>query len=156
MRLHAFTLIAATLLGGCVSNPAYQGPTARLTGLGQVEDAVTMRWFTVAQMPAENNLGAACPPGQPGQAVSARCVGGVIAARPMRVTLRGTHVSDTPAAEAARRAKGKFYSVEGAVDFVPVAGGEYVVTGVLDKTGASVWIEDVMTKQPATKVITAP
>jgi TPR repeat protein len=141
------------MIAGCASNPKYQGPTARISGLGQVEDAVTMRWFTVAEMPAENSLGVVCPSLQSGQAVRSECVGGVIAARPMKVKIRATHVSDTPVAEIARRQRGQFYFVEGVVDFSPKPGGEYVVRGVLAKGDSSVWIEDVVTKQPVTQVL---
>jgi hypothetical protein len=41
----------------------------------------------------------------------------------MKVKLRATHVSDTPTAELARRAKGRFFAVEGVVDFSPEPGG---------------------------------
>ncbi len=156
MRNLFLGVLFSVTLAGCVTNPAYKGPTARLSGLGQVEDAVTMRWFTVAEMATEDNLGAACPVLQAGQAVRPECVGGLIAARPMKVKLRATHVSDTPTAELARRAKGRFFAVEGVVDFSPEPGGEYLVNGVLSKSGSSVWIEDVMTKQPVTQVLTAP
>jgi hypothetical protein len=71
----------------------------------------------------------------------------------MIVKIRGTHVSDTPALAAARKAKGNFLVVEGLVEFNPVAGGNYEVKGDLRKGNSTVWIEDVMTRMPVTKVL---
>lgn len=39
-------------------------------------------------------------------------------------------------------AAGTFFSVEGVVDFRPVAGRNYLVKGELKKDGSPIWIED--------------
>jgi TPR repeat protein len=46
MRYLVLVFLAVTMLAGCASNPTYQGPTARISGLGQVEDAVTKQPVT--------------------------------------------------------------------------------------------------------------
>lgn len=76
-------------------------------------------------------------------------------AHAMKVRIRGSHITGMPIHEIASRAVGKFYEVEGVVDFVPVADARYAVVGKLDKEGSSVWIEDAATHQPVTDKVVA-
>ncbi len=74
---------------------------------------------------------------------------------PMKLKIVGTHVTAAPIHEIASRAIGEFFSVEGEVEFTPVAGKEYLVVGELTKAQASVWVQDQETKQSVTKKIVA-
>jgi hypothetical protein len=76
-----------------------------------------------------------------------------ITAKPSKLTLLGTHRTGAPIHEIASRAAGTFFSVEGDVQFSPVAGGRYVVTGELRKEGSSVWLEDAATGQVVTEKV---
>jgi hypothetical protein len=74
---------------------------------------------------------------------------------PMKLKLVGAHVTAAPIHEISSRAIGEFFSVDGDVDFEPVAGREYSVVGELTKAQASVWIQDQETKQPVTTKVVA-
>jgi hypothetical protein len=50
---------------------------------------------------------------------------------------------------------GRSDSVEGEVEFSPVAGNSYVVTGILGTPEQGVWIEDAATSAVVTKRVTA-
>src|SRR5664280_2731926 len=66
------------------------------------------------------------------------------------LTLRASHVTAAPIQAMALQLAGRFYSVEGAVDFTPKPDGRYVVRGELKAEGSSVWLEDEATGQPVT------
>jgi hypothetical protein len=129
-------------------------PTFWLTGSGRVEDATTRQTFLVVEFVGADLLAVpGCGPALRGTAVAAHCIGTELPARPMKLRLRGSHRTDTLEQESARRAAGTFLVVEGEVDFVPIADRKYVVTGELAPGRSAVWIEDTVTKQPATAVI---
>lgn len=73
--------------------------------------------------------------------------------RRMMVTLRGSHASGAPLHAMAARVAGTFFSVEGTVEFTPMTGRRYRVTGRLDKERSSVWIEDMATGEPVTAIV---
>ncbi|QJW84907.1 hypothetical protein HK414_18965 [Ramlibacter terrae] len=64
-----------------------------------------------------------------------------VPARPVRLRIVGTHVSAAPIRARASRG-GRFLAVEGAVEFHPVAGKEYVIHGRLAKGDAYVCVAD--------------
>ncbi|MEO8670831.1 MAG: hypothetical protein ABI411_05915 [Tahibacter sp.] len=61
-----------------------------------------------------------------------------VPAQPVRATLRCETVYSAPIFAMV----GTNYRVDGVVDFVPQAGGHYVVRGVLTEAAQAVWIED--------------
>ena len=67
--------------------------------------------------------------------------------------LIGTHQTAAPIHEIASRMAGTFFSVEGVVDFNPVEGRGYEITGDLKKDKSCVWIADVESKQPVTEQV---
>jgi hypothetical protein len=132
-------------------------PTFTITATGRIEDATTLQVFSVIAFLGSGPLPiqAGCGSIPKGHGVPARCVGSELPVRPMRLRLRGTYKTDTPEQEAARRANGTFLELEGEVDLVPVAGHQYIVTGTLSPGQSAVWIEDSVTKQPATEIVRA-
>lgn len=130
-------------------------PTFLISGTGRVEDPTTLQTFSVVEFIGVEALPsqAGCGSISIGAGVPARCIGSEVPARPMKVRLRGAHRTDTVDQEVARRANGTLCSVEGVVEFIPVAGHQYVVTGTLAPGRSAVWVEDTMTKQPATAVV---
>jgi hypothetical protein len=76
-----------------------------------------------------------------------------VKAKPMKVTLRGSHATGAPIHAMASQMAGTFFSVEGSVDFSPQENRKYRVKGELKKEKSSVWIEDAETGEPATSVI---
>lgn len=151
MRSLCLAFFLSGSLFGCANAQEYEGPVATVVGTARVVDATTLQSFSIVEISSENVLPHKCGAFAAGQAVPARCIGRDIPAVPMKVKIRGTYVTDTPAQALARKANGTFREVEGVVDFAPVPGGYYEVTGDLDKGGSSVWIEDVMTKLPVTE-----
>ncbi|NDY93923.1 hypothetical protein [Ideonella livida] len=81
------------------------------------------------------------------------------AGKPVRLRLLGSQVFATtlvgaPLREWAMRVEGRFLSVSGEVEFTPVAGGHYLVTGELKPDGKStVWLMDAETQQPVTRIV---
>jgi hypothetical protein len=70
---------------------------------------------------------------------------------PTKVKLVGTHQTAAPIHEMASRMAGSFFSVEGVVDFKPVEGRKYIVTGELKKDRSCVWIQEDGVSQPTTE-----
>lgn len=73
-----------------------------------------------------------------------------VPARPMQVKIRGSHITGAPIQEIASRAAGTFFSVEGVVAFDPKPDMRYIVKGILQKNGSSVWIEEESSGQVVT------
>lgn len=73
-----------------------------------------------------------------------------IPARPITLKLRGSHATGAPIHGFLSALSGQFNSVEGEVSFTPVAGREYIVTGMLSSSHTAVWVEDTATGEPAT------
>jgi hypothetical protein len=74
--------------------------------------------------------------------------------RAMRVTLEGRDIAAMPIIEALGNLSGHYHSVEGVVDFTPVADHHYAVVGKLAKDSSSIWIEDSDTHAPVTDKVT--
>jgi len=136
---------------------SYPGiPTFSIVGSSRRQDPTTTQWFSVVEFFGIHDL-----PLQPGcdripkgAGVPASCIGTELPARPMKLRLRGMHMANITAEEAnLRRANGTFLSVEGEVEFTPIAGHQYVVTGTLTTGRSAVWVEDQTTKQPATAMV---
>jgi hypothetical protein len=62
--------------------------------------------------------------------------------RPMKVTLRGSHLTGAPIHAIAAKAAGTYFSVEGVVSFTPQADMQYLVRGELKRGESAVWIEE--------------
>ncbi len=73
--------------------------------------------------------------------------------RPMRLKLVGTHQTGAPIHEMASKMAGTFFSVDGYVEFKPVEGTTYQVTGELKKERSCVWIVDAATKNAVTEKV---
>jgi hypothetical protein len=130
---------------------------ATIEDSGFVEDDTTAQFFVVKSVDGKsvpNSLRetAAASRGT-GFNQNAVFTGREIPAKPTKLTLRGTHRAGAPILEIASRADGTFFSVEGDVQFTPVAGGRYVVKGELRKEGSSVWLEDAATGKVVTEKV---
>lgn len=155
-------LLVALSLSGCVTQPipeGYKGPVATVADSGFSEDGTKGQLFVLAEIdgnPVRNSIGASASAshGQ-GFALTTRVISRQVPAKPMKVLIKGTHVTGAPIHSLFNMARGTFLSVEGAVDFSPAPDGTYVVKGELKKDGSSVWIEDTRTRQPVTVKVTA-
>ena len=78
-----------------------------------------------------------------------------VPAKALKLKLVATHITGAPIHALFSHAAGTFFSVDGVVDFTPLAGGKYVVKGELKKEGSSVWIEDETTGRVVTEKIVA-
>ena len=156
------SILAVVSLTGCASLhepvPAgFAGPTAQVADSGKYEDGSKAQFFVVQEVDGKTINSSIFETRKASQgrgfSISARFISRALPAAPMKVKLVGTHQTAAPIHEIASRAAGTFYSVEGVVDFTPVAGGNYIVKGELKKEGSSVWIEDVATNQPVTELV---
>ncbi|MBM3395955.1 MAG: hypothetical protein FJY37_15260 [Betaproteobacteria bacterium] len=92
-----------------------------------------------------------------GSAVVAMSRKRAVPVKKMRIRLVGTHYASMPIQEMWNQIRGKFFRVKGEVDFEPKEGKEYVVVGELGKSGSSVWIQEMETKEiVTTKVFEKP
>lgn len=158
MIKNLIALSVATLLVGCATyQPVpkdYSGPTASVRDTGFSVDGTKAQMFAVVEVDgnrimnafwasqiASHNKGVMLTPEYPERQVQAR---------PMKVTLVGSHAVGMPIHEIASRLAGTFFSVRGIVDFAPKPNGRYVVKGDLQKNKSRVWIEDLETGQAVT------
>lgn len=155
-------LLALVTLTGCASlhvpvPPGHVGPTAQVADSGRAEDGSKAQMFVLMEVDGktiDNSIFETRRASEGrGFSLTPRVVSRALPATPTKVKLVGTHQTAAPIHEIASRAAGTFFSVEGVVDFTPVAGGSYVVKGELKKEGSSVWIEDTATNRPATEVV---
>jgi hypothetical protein len=132
-------------------------PIFSIVGSSRVEDETTQQWFRVVEFfgVEDPRLLVLCGPYSKSGGLSGFCVGSKeLPARPMKLRLSGSQMIKGTAAEAdARRAKGTLLEVEGQVEFTPIGGHEYVVTGTLAPGRSAVWVEDKMTKQRVTAIV---
>lgn len=151
----AITVLALT---GCASFepvPAgYSGPTASVRDTGFSEDGTKAQIFALVEIDGNrtpNAFGASANASHGrGAALTTVFTARVVQAKPMKVTLRGSHTTGMPIHAMASQLAGTFFSVEGTVDFAPKPGGRYVVKGELKKEKSAVWIEDEATGETAT------
>lgn len=161
MFKRAIVLCVSLSLAACATyEPVpkdYSGPTASVQDTGFSEDGTKAQMFALMQIDgnrvmnafwasanASQGRGAALTPVFPERQVQAR---------PMKVTLSGSHATGAPIHTMASQLAGTFFSVEGTVDFTPKPNGRYAVKGDLKKEASRVWIEDTETGQPATAIV---
>lgn len=158
--LFAFAVVT---LGGCATYKpvpdGYTGPTAVISDSIQRESGGKGQVFIVSQINGNDiaNAASVSRAASQGRGFSLLLAHEVRFVKPemMKLTLVATHITAAPIHEFASRAAGEFFSVRGEVDFQPVAGRSYVVTGVLSKNEKAVWIEDRDTKEVVTRKITS-
>jgi hypothetical protein len=157
-----FSIFAIISLAGCVSlhEPApagYAGPTSQVADSGFLEDGRKAQLFVIQEVDSKTINNSIIETRRASQghgfSLTPRYIARAVPATPMKAKLVGTHQTAAPIHEFASRAAGTFFSVEGIVDFVPIAGRNYAVKGELKKEGSSVWIEDVATNQPVTEKV---
>jgi hypothetical protein len=150
----------AFALTGCatVSEPVppdYTGPVVSLSDTGAPEGGSKAQFFALLEVDGSdvmNSLRETRMASQ-GQGFSLTSVYTTrnVPVRPMKAKLIGTHQTAAPIHEVASRMAGTFFSVDGIVDFKPVEGKRYEVTGELKKERSCVWIADAETKAEATE-----
>jgi hypothetical protein len=161
MKALVLTSIVFVLVGcTTVSTPipvGYTGPVVPLADTGTKEDGGKARFFSALQIDGKDiknslNETRSASYGQ-GSALNLKYTTRNVPVQAMKVKLIGTHQTAAPIREIASRMAGTFFSVDGTVDFKPVEGKRYEVTGELKKERSCVWIVDVETKAEATDKI---
>ncbi|WP_139351771.1 hypothetical protein [Polaromonas sp. A23] len=163
--INAMKIVGGLLLGlslhGCATYKpvpeGYTGPVAVVADSGTPGDgrkSVIFAMMDVDGQAISTSFGASASAsyGQ-GASLTTRFIARPVPAKPMKVRLKGSHITGAPIHAMASQIAGTFFSVEGVVDFTPVAGGSYVVKGELKKGASSVWIEDRATGLPVTEKI---
>ena len=162
-RLKIFAWLAiAFALQGCASYKpvpeGYKGPVATVTDSGLMETSTKAQIFAMMEVDgnAIDNSFAATARRSRGQGFQLMMdyVSRQVPATPMKVKLKASHTTGAPIHAIFSQVGGAFYSVEGVVDFAPVAGRTYLVQGALSKEGSAVWIEDLATRNAVTEKIT--
>jgi hypothetical protein len=67
----------------------------------------------------------------------------IVAGKPLKFSLRASHVTAAPIHAMFSSVTGNFFSIEKEVTFTPEANKKYIVKGILKKDASDVWIEDV-------------
>jgi hypothetical protein len=155
-------LATVLALAGCatVSAPVpegYSGPTVELEDTGERESDGKGVFFVAVAIDGkdiENSLRES----RRASAGRGFSLTGILTTRqvpvtPMKLKLVGTHMTAAPIHELAARAAGTFFSVEGVVEFRPVEGRKFLVTGELTKPKSCVWVADATTKTPVTEQV---
>ena len=160
MKYFLAVITLFSLVGCATYNPVpanYAGTVASVTDTGFSEDGTKAQVFVLMEVDGHevNNSVRASAGASYGHgfALTTKYVSRDVPAEPMKVKIKGTHITGAPIQALFGQVAGTFFSAEGVVDFNPVAGGDYVVTGELSKEGSSVWIADIKTKQPVTEKI---
>lgn len=158
----AIILALVAALSGCatLSTPVpedYAGPVVQLNDTGFQADGMKGIFFSALEIDGKmikNSLMETrrVSRGQ-GFALTSRYTRRDVPVVPMKVKIIGTHQTAAPIHEFASRVAGTFFSVEGTVDFLPLEGQVYVVTGELSKDGSCVWIAESETSKPVTEKI---
>jgi hypothetical protein len=155
-------LSIATLLPACatVSSPVpegYKGAVVQLSDTGYQESGGKGAFFAalaVDEKDIDNAIRRSRLASQNhGFALTMRYKTRDLPVSPMKVRITGTHQTAAPIHELAARATGSFCSVEGVVDFKPVEGRSYVVTGELKKSASCAWIADEQSLAPVTEKV---
>lgn len=153
---YVVTLGLAVFLTGCATvapsvPDGYKGPVVRLEDTGYPDGGGKAVFFAAMSIDGIdiNNSMRQTRMASSGQGfhLSARYIVRDVPVRPMKVKLIGTHQTAAPIHEMAARMAGTFFSVEGTVDFKPVEGKYYSVSGELTKEKSCVWIEDAHSKE---------
>lgn len=154
-------ILLLLLLASCATYKpvpeGYSGPTAYITDSGRAEDGRKAQIFALTDIDGNrimNSFWASTNASQgQGFALTVVISNRQVPAKPMKVTLKGSHATAAPIHAMASQMAGTFFSVEGTVDFSPQPDGKYAVRGELKKDASAVWIEDVATGQPVTEKI---
>lgn len=154
-------VVVTAAFGGCATySPVpegYTGPTASVADSGRQEDGTKAQLFAMTNIDSHRVMNAFWASSSAsygrGFALSMSIPERKVPAKPMNVTLRGSHATAAPIHAIASQMAGTFFSVEGIVAFDPKPNGRYVVKGELKKGASSVWIEDAETGQPATEKV---
>lgn len=153
--------IALTMLSGCAAYKpipeGYAGAVASVADSGIQEDGTKAQIFAMTDVDGNrimNSFWASANASQ-GRGFSLTMVISErqVPAKPMQITLKGSHTTAAPIHAIASKMAGTYYSVEGTVNFEPKPNGKYIVKGELKKEGSSVWVEDIATGQLATEKI---
>lgn len=158
----SIVIFLVLLLGGCAAYKpvpeGYSGPIAWVADSGRSEDGTKAQLFALIAVdgnPIESSFSASAGRsyGQ-GFALTVVNTGREVPAKPMKVTLKASHITGAPIHAITSKMAGTFFSVEGVVDFSPQPKAHYVVRGTLSAGASSVWIEDIATGQPVTEKLT--
>lgn len=146
-------------LAGCATPyqpipQGYAGPKANLADSIKPRTGSLAEFYAVVEIDGKsitNTFGATAAANQgKGFSLTPNVVDRDLPAAPVKIKLRASHVTGAPIQAMAMQMAGTYASVDGVVDFVPEPSKRYVVTGILQKEGSSVWIEDMDTKQAVT------
>ena len=148
-------------VSGCATyqpiSEGYAGPKAIIIDTGMTEDGSKARIYYVASIDGntiENaRIKTRLSSYGTGMTLHMKTAQRAVPIRPMKLRLVASHIVGAPIHEMASRAVGTFFDVEGDVDFMPEAGATYLVKGDLQKTGSSVWLEEVGKDGPVTRKI---
>lgn len=161
-RRNVVSLVLIGLLSACASFkpalPEYDGPTATIQDRGFAEDGTKAQLFAVVEIDGKQIMNAFWASAKASDGYGHRLITMYpirkVKVVPMKLTLKGSHITGMPLHALASQLAGTFFSVEGQVDFTPEPDGRYSVRGELTKTKSSIWIEDEATGKPVTRVIT--
>jgi hypothetical protein len=162
MKLFAALILATTLVACAAYQPVpegYAGPTAKVADTGNYVDAYTKgQIFALMEVDGQRIkdsfwASSMASNGQ-GFTLAMDLQERQVPVRPMKVTLRGSHVTGAPIHAIMAKAAGTYFTVEGTVSFTPQANTLYVVKGALSSGASSVWIEELISGKVVTdKVI---
>ena len=154
-------LLVSLAIAGCASRQpvpeGYVGPTAIVGDSVNTADPSKPQVFALMRINGEgiDNTFVASARASSGKGfqLTTRMEIRKVFAKPMKATIRGSHITAAPIQQIMRSVAGTFYSVEGVVDFSPQPDKVYAVRGELKPEGSAVWIEDVETNQRVTEKI---
>lgn len=157
--LVCFSVLA---LAGCATvSPSvpetYRGPVVTLSDTGYADGSGKGVFFAVLAIDGrdiQNSLRETRVASQgQGFALSSRYTSRSVPVAAVKLSLVGTHQTAAPVHEIAARLAGTFFRVEGSVDFKPVEGRSYIVTGELKKERSCVWVADADSRQTVTEKV---
>jgi hypothetical protein len=155
-------LFAAATLASCATYQpvpeGYAGPTANVRDTGGYVDGWTKgQAFSVTEVDGQTIMNSfwASDKASKGQGfnLSLELQERRLPIRPMKVTLRGSHITGAPIHAMAAKAAGTYFSVEGVVSFMPQADMQYLVKGELKRGESAVWIEERDTGKVVTEKV---
>lgn len=155
-------LLAVVALHGCATKytpvpEGYTGPTAEVADSARPGNGMKSEIFAMTAIDSHeiHNSFDASGPERSGWRTTliTRAVARPVPITSMKVRLVGSHIHLDNMRAIVGDIAGTSFSVGGTVDFKPAPGGKYVVKGVLEKGGSSVWLEDRATGLPVTEKI---
>ena len=161
----ATAALALLLIAGC-AHQAYQ-PVASDSTEPSASVADTVNWVNtkraqtfIVQSVDGHRIANSMDAGQAasrnhGAALTVPKVERQLPLRAMQLTLEGRDIAAMPIVELLGSISGRYHSVEGVVQFTPMADHRYAVVGTLGKESSSIWIEDIETHAPVTEKVTS-